>query len=148
MYFNIIRVYPKDEDVYSWSSMSSEFLDMDGYDRWLEFRKSNSINETLEVFIRKDIPRLDPNRATSEGPFNDVEQVRFDIHDSIRQQLDVEVESAEAEFARKYKEMPSQYEEYLKEMNTAIEEAHAKADQTFTDYLAENYVTLESEIED
>lgn len=63
-------------EVYDWTSFSSEFLEMSGYDRWYMLRESNSIREPLDVFVLKDIQE------------SQIDNIRYELKDRLRQKLD------------------------------------------------------------
>lgn len=124
-YFNVIRVYPSIKDVYSYIGLSSEFLDMEGLDRWTQLRQSNSIKENLDVYTLKDLGVEDMVRIKSElnsypeKYFKQAEVYKLEYYNSKLTEDDY----------KKYNE------NLINLLNTVNSE--------FTDYLKSHYTKLE-----
>lgn len=125
-YFNVIRVYPPTSGLYEWSSMSSEFLDMVGYQRWVSLRESHAVKETLEVYVRTD---LDINQVT---------EIRSELTEGISKYLSELLLNAERKFDESFKDQAA-WNQWQSDKVSARRDANEK----FTDILLENYTKLE-----
>lgn len=88
---------------YSWSAMSSEILDQDGYDRWMSLRTNGSLTEYGDVYIRKDLVKFnEEDRNINESyvsytdsdssddyiDFGDIPYIKFRLYYDLRTKLD------------------------------------------------------------
>lgn len=91
IYFCIARVHPAVNGTYAWTSLTLEFLDQSGYERWIDLRtkdESNSnkleIQESLDVFIKKDLAVDGEKDAVLDLSHN----MTSNIYKSLRNKLD------------------------------------------------------------
>lgn len=134
-YFNVVRVYPAVDGIYDWMGMSSEFLEMNGIDRWLSLRESNSlidyspIKEPLEVFIRKDIKA------------SDLENVRKELKDNLRQFLVDKSDELYKEFDETVgnSTIPGIVTEAEAKLESGLSSLYKELNEKFTEYLTTHF---------
>lgn len=124
-FFNVVRAYPTITDIYDRTSISCEFMDMEGYQRWNSLRESNTLQEQLEVFVLTDI---DGQSGISEIKSKLIE---FDL------KYEVLVNLAESTY-----ESSDKTSDDWKTLQSAKVAADQTSNRSFTEWLTSTYTKM------